>query len=80
MYFFVSLKLEDLSERSGGWQREAAAAINTIITCSGLTPSDCNAFNGLAQISVHMLGFACWVKWFRFYDWPLKQQLSHKMY
>lgn len=46
----------------GGWQREATTAVNTSISCSRLTPSDSNDFNSLAQISVHMLGFACWVK------------------
>lgn len=62
VYLFISLKLEELSEGSGGWQSEATAAINTRISCHRLTPSDSNAFNGFAQISVHMLGFACWVK------------------
>lgn len=40
----------------------AAASTNTGTGCSGFTPSDRDVFNGLAQVSVHMLVFVCWAK------------------
>lgn len=67
---FVALAVKGLV--AGRRRGTAAASTNTSRSCSGLSPSDSDVFNGLAQVSVHMLGFGCGAKCFRFYEWPLK--------